>query len=270
MEVRCTHEDRATRARSSGAQPTWAPMNVVSGCRATTASRPSISSSNGGNPSPPVVAGPRRPEVPVRVRPQLLLALVGRVEGLEERDGVGDVDHHRKTERPGGRPQRVEAGVVYRDEPSCGSRARSPGASRPSGRARRPPRPHAAGPPPSPRRAYPSPTSRSRARRTPQRVPERRRSVRAPSEERSPQPPVGRRSPRCRRHSAQRELVPPGRPAAAERGRRGGCGRRSPGTGTRAGRWGTRSRGGAEVPGAGRPSVARRPHRSSTPSARSG
>ena len=42
---------RDTRARSSAAQPTWAPMNVVRGWRTTTASRPSISSSNGGKPS---------------------------------------------------------------------------------------------------------------------------------------------------------------------------------------------------------------------------
>ena len=36
--------------RSSAAQPTWAPMNAVDGWRTTTASSPSISSSNGGKP----------------------------------------------------------------------------------------------------------------------------------------------------------------------------------------------------------------------------
>ena len=52
MEVRALAPgSRDTRARSSAAQPTWAPMNVVRGWRTTIASRPSISSSNGGNPS---------------------------------------------------------------------------------------------------------------------------------------------------------------------------------------------------------------------------
>ncbi len=65
-------------------------------------------------------AGPRRPEVPVGVLAQLLVALVRGVERLEERDRVGDVDRHRQAELPRRRPQRVEAGVVHRHESAPG------------------------------------------------------------------------------------------------------------------------------------------------------
>src|SRR5450756_623340 len=61
---------------------------------------------------------PCRPEVPVRMRTQLLVSLVRRVEGLEERDWVGDVDRHRQPERSGCRPEGVEPRVVHWHEPA--------------------------------------------------------------------------------------------------------------------------------------------------------
>jgi hypothetical protein len=63
-----------------------------------------------------VVVGAGRPEMPVRMLAELLPALVRRVERLEERDGVGDVDEDRQRQLRGSRPQRIEAGVVDGDE----------------------------------------------------------------------------------------------------------------------------------------------------------
>ena len=60
----------------------------------------------------------RRPEVPVRMLVQLLPSLVGRVERPEERDRVGDMDGDRQTELAGRGPERIEAGVLDRDEPA--------------------------------------------------------------------------------------------------------------------------------------------------------
>ena len=46
----CSSSSRPTSARSSAAQPTWAPTNVVRGCRATSRPNAASSASNGGNP----------------------------------------------------------------------------------------------------------------------------------------------------------------------------------------------------------------------------
>ena len=67
-----------------------------------------------------LVGRPGRPEVPVRMGVQLLPALVRRVERLEERDRVGDVDDDRQVELGGGRPERVEPRVVDGDEAAVG------------------------------------------------------------------------------------------------------------------------------------------------------
>ena len=47
---------------------------------------------------------------------QLLPALVGRVERIEERDRVGDVDQHRQVQLAGGGPQRVEPRIIHRHQ----------------------------------------------------------------------------------------------------------------------------------------------------------
>jgi hypothetical protein len=47
---------------------------------------------------------------------QLLPALVGRVERIEEGDRVGDVDQHRQVQLAGSRPQRVESRIVHRHQ----------------------------------------------------------------------------------------------------------------------------------------------------------
>ena len=47
---------------------------------------------------------------------QFLEAFVGRVERVEKGDRIGDVDQHRDAEFAGGRPQRIEAGVVDGDQ----------------------------------------------------------------------------------------------------------------------------------------------------------
>ncbi len=66
----------------------------------------------------------RRPEVPVRVRVELLPALVAPVERLEEGDRVRDVDRDRHIELARGSPERVKACVVHGHQPT----ARVPGA----------------------------------------------------------------------------------------------------------------------------------------------
>ena len=155
VEVRVASSMRPTSARSSAAHPTWAPMNVVRGCRPSTRSegRPADSSNAPGTPGRR--AGRRRsgrPEVPVRVVVELLPALVGRVERLEERDRVGDVDDHRDVELRGGLPERIESLVVHRHQPT--GRIASPQAQQlpdlePDGAALRPSR-EARAPPISP------------------------------------------------------------------------------------------------------------------------
>src|SRR6476469_6605034 len=52
----------------------------------------------------------------VRVREQLLPTLVVRIERLEERDRIGDVDDDREAQVGGGRPKGVEPRVVDVDE----------------------------------------------------------------------------------------------------------------------------------------------------------
>ena len=225
-----------TRARSSAAQPTWAPMNVVAGWRATTASSPSISSSNGGKPSssgPP--GGPRRPEVPVGVvaaAPPSARCVV--VERVEERDRVGDVDRDRDAQLAGRRPQRVEARVVDRDEPRRAGRA-------PAGRAVfQTLRPAGAG-----RHAVAQPRRLGLAERRvvgPARVVEARRTPRRARAAAACQRSISRRSPSPQPPSRSTIASTPAasitaaelggrarRPVAAERAARGGCARRSPG-----------------------------------------
>ena len=46
----------------------------------------------------------RAGELPIRVAVQLLLALVGRVERIEERDRVGHMDQHRQVQLAGRGP----------------------------------------------------------------------------------------------------------------------------------------------------------------------
>ena len=55
----------------------------------------------------------RAGELPIRVAVQLLPALVGGVERIEERHWVGDVDQHRQIQLAGSRPQRVEPRIVH-------------------------------------------------------------------------------------------------------------------------------------------------------------
>ena len=79
-----------------------------------------------GSRARPAARRPARPEMPVGLRLQLLPALVGLVERLEERDRVGDVDRDGDGQLAGRGPQRVEPAIVDRDEPAIGSRARRP------------------------------------------------------------------------------------------------------------------------------------------------
>ena len=76
---------RSRSPRSSAAHPTWAPTKVVAGCRPTSRSSAPRSSSKPGYPAPPGSIA-RRPEVPVGVGMELLPALVGAIERIEERD----------------------------------------------------------------------------------------------------------------------------------------------------------------------------------------
>src|SRR5215213_5484479 len=59
---------------------------------------------------------PRRVEVPVRVFVQLLPALVEAIERRKEGDRVSDVNQDRHVELRGRRPERIEPGIVDRDE----------------------------------------------------------------------------------------------------------------------------------------------------------
>ena len=117
----CSSSSRPTSARSSAAQPTWAPTNVVARMPPDEApERPEQRVERRETRSVAHLDGPRRPEVPVRVRVQLLPALVVRIERLEERDRVGDVDDDREAQVGGGRPERVEPRVVDVDEAAVG------------------------------------------------------------------------------------------------------------------------------------------------------
>ena len=64
------------------------------------------------------VPRPRRPEVPVRVLAELLVALVHRVERLEEGDRVGDVDGDRDAQLPRRRPEGIQPRVVDGHDPA--------------------------------------------------------------------------------------------------------------------------------------------------------
>ena len=180
-----------------------------------------------------VVVGPRRPEMPVRVGVELLPALVRRVERLEERHRIGDVDDDRDPELRGGRPQRVEPRVVDGDQPAvrvaCAKPERLPDLE-PAG---------AAGdgvpqraPPPSRRTRHRSPSRRSRGRRRRSRDRGRPTAI-GRSRPRAPRPGRrrGRRSPRRRTRRGWRPARPrTGPPTRRRTRRRGGCGRRPPGT----------------------------------------
>ena len=135
---------------------------------ATSRPKAASNSSKGGNPGASgCVRRPRRPEVPVRVGVQLLPALVGRVERLEERDRVGDVDDDRDVELGGGLPQRIEPRVVHGHETTM-DRARRRPSSFQTLRPRRPASTDVAQP------ALP-PTRRTRGRRPSRRSPGRQR-----------------------------------------------------------------------------------------------
>ena len=66
--------------------------------------------------------------MPVGVALQLLPALVGLVERVEEGDRVGDMDRHGDAQLPGRGPERIETTVVDRHEPAV--RAACPQAER--------------------------------------------------------------------------------------------------------------------------------------------
>ena len=94
-------------------------MNVVPGWPCTTRQSPSISSSKGGKPGS---SGRARDRVGQKCQSgclgQLLVALVEPIEWLEERDRIADMDEHGQSQLAGRRPQRVQPGVVHRDQAS--------------------------------------------------------------------------------------------------------------------------------------------------------
>ena len=223
-------------------------MNTVAGWRTTTASSASISSSNGGKPSR---SGRPAGRVGQKCQSGCSWSSSQRsfrgIERLEERDRVRDMDRDRHAELARGRPQRVEPRVVDRDEPSA-----------------RVPRPQAEQLPDlEPARAGGDPVTQARglglaerrivrpavvveARRTPPRGPAARpASARARRRRPSPQPPSRSTialDARRVQHRARARAAVRAAPVAAERRRRGGCGRRS--TGNRgSGTLGRRARG---------------------------
>ncbi len=157
-----------TRPRSSAAQPTWAPTNVV---RRVAREQPVEATQQLVEPGIAGAVGVvdiahGRPEVPVGMLAQLLPALVRPIQRIEERDRVRHVDDHRHAQVGGCPPQRVEPRIVHAAPAGHRGLGRpGPGSSRPSARARHGRPSRAAPPPPAHRSQAPCATRRSPGRR---------------------------------------------------------------------------------------------------------
>ena len=231
----CSSSSRPTSARSSAAQPTWAPTNVVA--RMPPDEPPErreqlVERREPGRVAPSRSAASARSASPGCASSSSQRSLC-RIERLEERDRVGDVDDDRKAQVGGGRPERVEPRVVDVDEAAGGvarpqpeqlpdlEPARSPrgGVPQPSrlglaeGRVRRPAVVVEPGEDGDAIRDTGPATARSR-RRGPR-----------PGRRRGPRPS------RCRTRPAWRSARPASEsPSRRRTGTRGGCARRRPGT----------------------------------------